>query len=88
MFSSITTTYNFVSNNMPSLQLASPGQMARNIALVALPTIALVASSQMSFAEAGPIACAACLGMCAAGTYGGIPLCMILCAAPCAAPTP
>ncbi len=89
MLSSITNrTYDFVSNNMPNLQLASPSQMARNINRVVLPTIALLVGSQMLFADAGPIACASCLAFCAAGTYGGMPICLPLCAPFCAAPTP
>ncbi|MBX9744781.1 MAG: hypothetical protein K2X08_06180 [Chlamydiales bacterium] len=82
-------TYDFVSNNMPSYQLASASQMAATIGRVALPIIVLAVSNQISYAEGGPMTCAGCYAACLALTWGGFsPMCAAVCAPICATPTP
>lgn len=44
--------------------LASPNQLRKNVAKVALPAIAIVALSSLPVSEAGPIAWAACIAIC------------------------
>lgn len=84
----INAVRNFISTvEMP--KLVSPKQFMTNVAKVALPAIALVSLAYANSAEAGPIAYAACIASCSAGTFGiGTPACLAGCLPLLMAPTP
>jgi hypothetical protein len=84
-----TISLNSVRSYLPSLQLASPMQMASNAAKIAIPAILMAGAMYAKQAEAGPIAYASCMAICLGATLGGFaPACAVACAPALAAPTP
>ncbi len=63
-------------------------RVAKNVKIMAIGTVAILALANLPMADGGPVAYAACMAACLAGTFGFVPACVILCAPLLLAPTP
>ena len=74
---------------VPTFRVDNLENMIKKLTFVAVPTIFFVGLQSLEFADAGPVAYAACVTTCLGATWGAFaPACLMACAPVLTAPTP